>query len=158
MKYEINDNTQKNLLDIGLLAGRVGFGLFMAFGHGLGKLQNYSAYSANFPDPLGVGSELSMALAIFAELFCGILLALGAFTRIAASQLIVTMGVAAFLVHASHPLFAAPGQPSKEFALVYFIGFLTLILTGPGRFSIDRLITNKLKAKKEDKIEDAVTA
>lgn len=120
----------------------------MAFGHGLGKLQNYSTYSAKFPDPLGVGNELSMALAIFAELLCGILLAVGAFSRLALTQLIVTMTVAAFMVHSADPLFAAPGQPSKEFALVYFWGFLVLFLTGPGKFSIDHLIVKKFGSNK----------
>ena len=155
--YKLTEEKETLLRDIGLLAGRVGLGVFIAFGHGLGKLQNFSAYSANFPDPLGVGSELSMGLAIFAELFCGILIAFGLFTRLALSQLVITMSVAAFIVHASHPLFAAPGQPSKEFALVYFIGFITLILTGPGRFSIDRVLVNKL-SKKEHPEAAPVTA
>lgn len=141
--YRINEDKQELLTDIGLLVGRVGFGLFMAFGHGLGKLQNYSAYSSKFPDPLGIGSEISMALAIFAELVCGILLALGVFSRLVLTQLLATMAVAAFIVHSSDPFFAAAGQASKEFALVYFFGFITLFLTGPGRFSIDRLIVNK---------------
>ena len=96
--YQLKEETQKTVTNVGLLIGRVGFGLFMAFGHGLGKLQNYSTYSAKFPDPLGVGNELSMALAIFAELLCGILLAVGAFSRLALTQLIVTMTVAAFMV------------------------------------------------------------
>ncbi|MCM8537296.1 MAG: DoxX family protein [Lentisphaeraceae bacterium] len=141
--FQISEKKQQLLTDLGLLIGRVGFGLFMAFGHGLGKLQNYSAYSSKFPDPLGLGSELSMGLAIFAELVCGILLAVGAFSRLALTQLLATMAVAAFIVHSSDPLFAAPGQASKEFALVYFFGFITLFLTGPGRFSIDNLIIKK---------------
>ncbi|MCH2207883.1 MAG: DoxX family protein [Lentisphaerales bacterium] len=145
MKFIINlkDETRQLLTDVGLLAGRLGFGLFIAFGHGVGKLQNYSAYSAKFPDPLGIGSEISMALAIFAELVCGLLITFGVFTRVALTQLLVTMAVAAFIVHSQHPLFAAPGQPSKEFALVYLWGFLTLILTGPGKFSIDHLLVKK---------------
>ena len=154
--YKLTEEKEILLRDTGLLAGRVGLGVFIAFSHGLGKLQNYSAYSANFPDPLGVGSELSMALAVFAELVCGILIVFGLFTRAALSQLVITMGVAAFIVHASDPLFSAPGQPSKEFALVYFIGFVTLMLTGPGRFSLDRMLVNKFM-KKEIKGAQPVT-
>ena len=141
--YKINEDTATLCRDLGLLLGRLGLGFFIAFGHGLGKLQNYSAYAATFPDPLGVGSEISMGLAIFAELACGILVAVGALTRIALSQLVITMGVAAFIVHGANPYFAAPGQASKEFALVYLIGFVTLILTGPGRFSLDHLAVKK---------------
>lgn len=145
--FNLKDETRQLLTDVGLLAGRLGFGLFIAFGHGVGKLQNFSAYSAKFPDPLGVGNELSMALAIFAELVCGLLIAAGAFTRVALTQLLATMAVAAFIVHSQHPLFAAPGHPSKEFALVYLWGFLTLILTGPGKFSIDHLLVKKYSLK-----------
>ena len=145
--YKLKDETQEKLTNIGLLLGRLGFGLFIAFGHGVGKLQNFSAYSAKFPDPLGVGSELSMGLAIFAELVCGLLLAAGALTRLALTQLLATMAVAAFVVHSQHPLFASPGQPSKEFALIYFLGFLMLILSGPGKYSIDHWLVNKFASK-----------
>ena len=129
--------------DIGLLVGRLSFGGMMAIAHGLPKLQKYGAAAEKFPDPLGVGSPLSMALAIFAELFCSILVMVGLGTRLAATQLIFTMGVAAFVIHGPDPLFAS-GGPSKEFALVYLSGFLVLFLTGPGRFSVDRLIAERV--------------
>ena len=148
--YKLSNEKMTLLQDIGLLLGRVGLGFFIAFGHGLGKLQYYSAFSAKFPDPLGVGNELSMALAIFAELFCGILLMLGLFSRIALSQLVITMAVAAFIVHGKDPLFAPPGKASMEFALVYFIGFIMLIFTGPGRFSLDQLLVNKFADNKQN--------
>ena len=144
---KLKNETRDLLTNIGLLAGRAGLGLFIAFGHGVGKLQNYSAYSAKFPDPLGIGNELSTALAIFAELVCGLLIAAGTFTRLALTQLIATMVVAAFIVHGSDPLFAAPGQVSKEFALVYLWGFLTLIFTGPGKFSVDHILVKKFAGK-----------
>jgi putative oxidoreductase len=129
--------------DLGLLGGRVALGGMMLLAHGLPKLQNFGAYSAKFPDPLGVGSPISMALAILAEFGCSALVIVGLGTRLATSQLIATMGVAAFLVHGGDPFFAAPGDPSKEFALVYLAGFALLFFTGPGRFSIDHLIAKK---------------
>ena len=59
-----------------LLAARIIFGgLLMS--HGIAKWQNFDALSAAFPDPLGVGSGVSLALAIFGVL----VLALGAVTR-----------------------------------------------------------------------------
>ncbi len=81
-------NKEEILRDSGLLLGRLGLGLSMAFAHGLGKLQNFSAVTPNFPDPLGVGSSLSLGLAVFAEFACGLLLALGLGTRIVLTQLI----------------------------------------------------------------------
>lgn len=132
-------------LDLGLLIGRVSFAAMMLLAHGLPKLQKYSAISDKFPDPLGVGSPLSLSLAIFSELFCSALVILGLGTRLAATQLIITMAVAAFLVHSGDPFFAAPGQKSKEFALMYLTAFMVIFLAGPGRYSIDAAITRSVK-------------
>lgn len=134
-------------LDLGLLIGRASFGGMMLLSHGLPKLQKYSVLSDKFPDPLGVGSQVSMALAIFAEFFCSALVIVGIGTRLASTQLIITMSVAAFLFHANDPFFAPPGQPSKEFALVYLTGFLLIFLAGPGRLSVDALIAGKFYKK-----------
>jgi putative oxidoreductase len=132
-------------LDVGLLIGRVSFGGMMLFSHGLPKMQKYSEVSEKFPDPLGVGSPVSMALAIFGEVFCSVLVMIGVGTRLAATQLIATMVVAAFLAHSGDPFFAAPGERSKEFALVYLTGFLLIFLAGPGRYSVDAIITRIAK-------------
>ena len=147
--YKINDKTSDLLKDIGLLVGRVGLGLSMALAHGYSKIQAYSEHSAGFPDPLGVGNELSMALAIFAEFFCGLLLVVGLGTRLALTQLIVTMAVAIYchLNLFGDPLFAAPGKGSAELALIYLIPFATLFFTGPGRFSADHILVKKFADK-----------
>lgn len=52
-----------------LLAARVVFGLLL-MSHGIAKLQNFEALSATFPDPLGVGSRVSLVLAVFGEVVC----------------------------------------------------------------------------------------
>lgn len=119
------------LSDVGLLAMRLGFGLTMMLGHGLGKLQGYSAGAATFPDPLGVGHQLSMTLAVFAEFFCSALLILGLATRLALTQLIATMAVAFFIVHAKDPM------QVKELALVYMMAYVGMFIAGPGRLSVD---------------------
>lgn len=117
--------------DVGLLLMRVAFGALMLFGHGLGKLMQYSEKSAVFPDPLGVGSPLSLALAIFAEVVCSLAVVLGLFTRAALVPLMVTMLVAVFIIHADDP------WQKKEFALLYLIPYFVLFLTGPGKYSLD---------------------
>ncbi len=116
--------------DVGLLVLRVSFASGMFFLHGLPKLMNYSQSALAFPDPLGIGSQASLILTIFAEVFCSVALALGLFARISAFVLALTMAVAAFIVHATNPL------AQKELALVYGIAFLVLALTGPGRLSL----------------------
>jgi putative oxidoreductase len=118
--------------DVGLLVLRVALGGGMALLHGWPKLANYKNNLESFPDPIGVGSALSFILAVFAEFFCGILLALGCFTRLALTQLIATMAVAAFIVHASDPL------AKRELALLYLVGYLFLFMSGPGAHSLDR--------------------
>jgi putative oxidoreductase len=116
---------------LGLLILRVSTAGMMFFGHGLPKILDFSARSAAFPDPLGLGNNVSLALAIFGEAVCSILIALGLFTRLAATPFLITMLTAAFLVHSADP------WAKKEFALLYAAPALTLIFTGAGAFSID---------------------
>lgn len=120
--------------DIGLLVLRVGVGAFMLFAHGWGKLAGFGELAGKFPDPIGVGSTVSLVLAIFAEVLCALLVIVGLGTRFAAVPLLVTMLVAAFVVHADDP------WSKQEFALLYAIPFLTLVFTGGGRYALDSLI------------------
>ena len=52
-----------------LLVVRIVFGILM-MNHGIDKWANYQELSTVFPDPLGIGSPLSLGLAIFGELAC----------------------------------------------------------------------------------------
>jgi uncharacterized membrane protein YphA (DoxX/SURF4 family) len=90
--------------------------------------------SASFPDPLGVGTKVSLLLAVFAEVLCAALLVVGFLARFAALSLAVTMGVAFLVVHKAA---LAPGPASGELAFVYLAGFLALVFTGAGRYSVD---------------------
>lgn len=129
------EETQQTLDDIGLLILRVAIGGMMIGGHGWGKLDKLmSAQEITFADPFGLGPGISLFLAVFAEVFCALLVMLGLATRVAAVPLVITMLTAAFIVHADDPF------GKKEFALVYMVPFLTLFFTGPGRLSIDQLI------------------
>lgn len=74
--------------------------------HGIAKWQNFDALSAAFPDPLGVGSGVSLALAIFGEVVCSVGFIAGLFYRLALIPMIFTMCVAFFAVHGGDP-FAA---------------------------------------------------
>jgi putative oxidoreductase len=105
----------------------------MIFGHGWGKLTSFSEKAASFPDPLGVGNTTSAALAVTGEVLCSLLIALGLVTRLAAVGAIVTMAVAFFLVHHAK----LTGEHNGELAFVYLVGFVTIFIAGPGRFSID---------------------
>jgi putative oxidoreductase len=117
---------------IALLLLRLTFGLSMAFAHGWPKLQQLLAGGdIKFYDFMGIGPAASLGLAVFAELLCGLLLALGWFSRFAALPLIFTMLVAIFGPHLGDPY----GKIEK--AILYIIPYLCLLLTGPGWYSID---------------------
>lgn len=117
--------------DFGLLLLRLTTAGFMFFAHGLPKMLAFSEKSATFRDPLGFGSEISLALAVFAEFICAALVLAGFYTRYALVPLIITMLVAGLIVHAPDPF------AKKELALLFAAGFTTLLLTGAGRFSVD---------------------
>ena len=86
---------------------------------------------ANFPDPLHLGSHLSLGLTAFAEVVCAALLVLGFCTRLAALVLSIMLSVVFFLYHKG--VFSSNG----ELAAAYLLGFVILLLAGPGRFSFD---------------------
>lgn len=135
LRFFLTTNPAKLQFDLSMLVLRVGIGLLMLCGHGWPKLANFSDRMGTFSDPLGVGSPLSLALAVFAEVFCSLALIAGFLTRLALIPLIITMVVAALIVHGADPMFGR--GPSKELALLFFLPFLAIFLAGPGRFSAD---------------------
>lgn len=120
-------------LDLGLLLIRLVAAAAMLT-HGWPKLQKTLAGSTQFADPIGVGPELTLYLAIFAEVICPILLILGFATRVAVIPLIATMLVAFFIVHSADPFGV------KELAFIFLGIFAMLFLTGPGKYSVDHSI------------------
>jgi len=121
----------------GLLILRVWVGLMMALGHGWGKLISFGERSAQFADPLGVGSAFSLGLTVFAEFFCSLAIVLGLLTRGAVIPLIITMLVAGLVIHGDDP------WGRKEMAMLFLAPFVTLLIAGPGKYSIDRLMARK---------------
>jgi putative oxidoreductase len=118
-------------LDLGLLVLRFfSFGFMLS--HGWPKFQKVVVGNFNFGDPVGLGSELSLGLAVFSEFFCSILIMLGLFTRPALVFNGITMAVAAFIVHSSDPF------KSKELALLYLVLSVGLYFTGPGKYALDK--------------------
>lgn len=126
-------------IDAALLVLRVGLGLPLLILHGWVKVTGFSKLSGGFPDPLGVGSPASLVLAIFAEVVCAALLAIGLLTRAAAAILVITMAVAFIAVHKA----ALTGPTSGEMAYIYLVGFIALLIAGGGRFSLDAKLGGK---------------
>ena len=126
--------------DLGILILRVFISVFMIYGHGFPKLQKLlSGSEIKFSDPLGIGSGFSFGLTVFAELFCSVLLLFGLFPRLSTIALIITMFVAAFIHHAADPFLA------KEKALMYLVVYVSLIIFGPGKYSLNKFLPSKFQ-------------
>jgi len=125
--------------DVGLLIIRAGFGGYLSLNHGLGKLESWPAKHDSFADPLNVGHATSLALTILGEFVCGLLIALGLGTRLAAIPAIITMLVAAFLVHKGDIL------GDGEHAMLYALAFAAVAAAGPGRFSLDAVLGKRFR-------------
>lgn len=135
MKKIFSTTIKTQHLDIIVLIVRVAIGAFMLT-HGIGKFENlFSGEEIKFGDPIGLGKSTSLALTVFAEFFCSILIILGLVTRLAVIPLIITMVTAAFVIHATH------GFAKQEMALLYLLVYVTLFVTGSGKYSLDWLIS-----------------
>ena len=131
MRNTYTTNLSLPKVDIGLLIFRIGIaGLMLT--HGTPKLiRFFGSEEITFADPLGLGQVFTFSFAVFAEFICAVLVLLGLGTRLAVIPLILTMGVAALLVHASD------GFRVQELPLLFLFGFLLLFFTGSGKYSLD---------------------
>ena len=128
-----NGVTTSRNADIGLLVLRVGVSLSLFLKHGWEKLTGYSTMVQHFPDPIGIGAHAGLAFALITDGICTVLIAAGLFTRVASALLIINLLTAFFLVH--HAAFFTDGH--VELVAVYIIVFAAILVSGPGRFSID---------------------
>jgi len=129
-------------LDYGLLLLRVGIGIFYIF-HGYPKLfggpDKWETVGEVF-GTMGIGflPVFWGFMAAVAETFGGIFLILGLFTRPAAGLLFITMFVATIFHISSGDPFTTIAHSGKMAVL-----FLSLIIIGPDRFSLDNKINKR---------------
>ena len=132
--------TYSKNINLLLLLVRIIVGAFMLT-HGWGKFLKLIGDGAiTFADPLGIGETTSLVLTVFAEVFCSILIILGLATRFAAIPSLITMLVAAFIVHAND------GFGKQELALLYGTIYLVIAVLGAGKYSLDYLIFKRNSA------------
>lgn len=136
--------------DLGLLSMRIMLGVIFLF-HGSQKL--IGAFDgpglSGFADVLGTKMGLpfpmlNAILAASAEFFGGLFVLVGALTRLATIPMIVTMLVAAFMVHGQ--AFSSQKQ-GMEYPLSLAVFLFALLLMGPGRFSVDRCLFKSCETK-----------
>ena len=111
---------------------------FILHGHELFDSKAMQGFAGYLKKDLGFPYPMLMAyLRTGAELFGGIMLVLGVFTRLGAFLIMFTMLVAAFTAVKGDLL----GE--GEFTFIYAIFCLVFILIGPGKFSLDYYFSNK---------------
>jgi putative oxidoreductase len=137
--FTTNSNSSNN--DVAILVGRIAIASLM-LAHGLPKMQMlFSGDAIQFPSVFRMSAGLSLALAVFAEVFCSVLILVGFATRLATIPLIVTMLVAVLSIHAAD-VFA-----KKELAVLYLAGYVVLLFAGSGKYSVDQVLQPKPAAK-----------
>jgi len=140
MNYFTSVKSNPFLIDIALLIVRIILG-FSMLSHGYPKLQMLlSGDEIKFFDFLGMGPKISLILTVFAEFVCSIFVILGLFTRWATFFLAFTMLIAVLVVH------GPDGFDKKELGLLYLSILLLLFTFGPGKYSVDGMISNRRKS------------
>lgn len=120
---------------IGLLILRCTAGVALAV-HGYGKYTDVTAFATEFSIPLPVAY-----LATLMQLAAGAALASGLLTPLSAAALASTMLVATAQLIARGEPWINPHGHSFESSFFYLVASTTLILCGPGRFSLDGILT-----------------
>lgn len=132
MKTLINFNNSTARTDLAVLFLRIVIGVLMLT-HGIPKLISLVSGDIQFPGLFGLSPALSLALAVFAEVICSVLILFGLGTRLATIPLMFTMLVAVFYIHAADPL------ATKEVAILYLLAYVILFFTGSGKYSVENL-------------------
>lgn len=133
-------NSLDKYRDIGLLVVRVGFGLYMFFGHGLGKITGGPEQWTQLGGTMGLfGITFLPAfwgfLSAIAESVGALLVTVGFLTRPAALLLIGNMVVAA-------SMHIITGNGSPEMAILYGLVWIAFLLMGPGPYSVDQAMNS----------------
>src|SRR5574343_134352 len=120
--------------DLGLLLLRLGGAYLLLMVHGLPKLQHYAGELAQIDDPLHLGRQLTLWLALLAEVLCPLAIALGVYPRLACVPVLVLLLVSMLAVHPDWTL--AEGQ----FGWLLLVIFASIGVAGGGRYQLTGLL------------------
>lgn len=124
-------------LDLGILFLRLGgAGLLLAV-HGLPKALHFRQQLGLIEDPLHLGAWPTLGFAVFAEVLCPLLIALGWATRLACLPILGLLLIALLVVHPQWSL------EEGQFGWLLLVLFGTLALTGPGRYSLEARLARR---------------
>ncbi|MEP7163733.1 MAG: DoxX family protein [Ferruginibacter sp.] len=133
MKKLFTTNYSAGAFNTAMLLLRLVFGILL-MNHGYSKLTHFNETAQHMPSIFGMGGTVTAALVVFAEFFCSLFIILGLFTRMACIPLLICMGYALFKSHKGEVF------GDGEMAALYMGAFLTLLIIGPGKVSVDGMI------------------
>lgn len=117
---------------LGLLFLRVSGALFLLWVHGLPKLLHYSEQLTLIEDPFHLGANLTLLLAIFAEVLCPLLIIAGVLVRLACLPILAVLLIAMLVVHPQWSLLEG------QFGWLLLIIFTSVLIAGPGRLVLSQ--------------------
>lgn len=137
------------LADFAPLVARVVVGIILT-AHGWQKLVGGpGAFGESTLAGLGVPFPVLMGFVVtFVELVGGIFLILGLLSRLSALLLAINLLVATWLVKVDLGLIAAEGA-GAELDLALIAGFVVVLLAGPGKLSLDRMLGLDRRVERE---------
>lgn len=131
--------------------------MFMQFG--IRQWTHFSDLAPDFVSICGMSPQVSLILMITVEIVCSTMIILGLFSRAAIIPPLVSMIVAEDYVLASVADPSALSSSEPGYVPMLFIGiFVFMFLAGPGKISLDYLITSNLAhldKEMEDSLNDA---
>ncbi|BCW83386.1 DoxX family protein [Paenarthrobacter ureafaciens] len=127
----------------GITILRVAFGAMLLV-HGVQKFTaGHAAFAASVA-AMGVQKPDIIAwLVIAGELGLGLLLVLGALTRVAGFLAAILIGSIWFVTEAGKPLLTDASGVTAELLIIYFAIAVSLIFLGPGALSLDRKLAKQ---------------
>jgi len=123
--------------DWALLYLRTWFGVSLCLKHGTEKALFFRYMAWNTADPLHIGKIPSHIIALSSDLICSLLVAIGLGTRWAALICWCTILTAWVTVKDLQYFGFGLKSDHGELIFLYLIAYGTVIITGPGRFSLD---------------------
>lgn len=119
--------------------------MFMQFG--IRQIAQFNELALSFPSVFGMGAEVSLLVMILIEIICSTLIILGLFTRFAIIPPMVSMVIAECVL--IQELMAQTNVTFQSSQIIFlpimFIGiFLFMMLAGPGKISLDYIISVNL--------------
>tara|TARA_Y100000992_G_scaffold97430_1_gene62908 strand:+ start:329 stop:748 length:420 start_codon:yes stop_codon:yes gene_type:complete len=137
-KFSFLFSTTPYFGDLANLLFRVVVGLSLMT-HGYSKLMRLVEGKVWGRTHLFFNEEVSFALITFAEFFAPLLIILGLGTRLFAIPVIYAFIIIVFDAHWDDPF------TKMEKGLLFLISYIFIFMIGPGKISIDNLITKKFK-------------